>query len=51
MSGYKRSTKRALRRPFAKDLNSYVDTSYLPKLPHADSDDRWTDPDCTDPAI
>jgi uncharacterized protein (DUF2235 family) len=27
-----------------------VETSYLPKLPNADSDDRWTDPDWTDPA-
>jgi uncharacterized protein (DUF2235 family) len=28
-----------------------VDTSYLPKLPHADSEDRWSDPDWTDPAL
>ena len=27
-----------------------TDASYLPALPNADDDDRWTDPDWTDPA-
>jgi hypothetical protein len=27
-----------------------TDSSYLPKLSHADSSDRWTDADWTDPA-
>jgi uncharacterized protein (DUF2235 family) len=28
-----------------------IETSYLPKLSNADSDDRWTDPHWTDPVV